>query len=184
MQQKPTGRQVGRRQGAVFSCPAALPLTRCFHWAHEAAAVLQLLACFQRGLTHCVKSPRPWGSQQWSMERQLSPVSILALTDGYLSAIRTLFPSVSSSSPPCSTRSEHNTVVISTGLKSPCYLTASPLREELRGVKKVLFFSQSTQRWKTRPLCAEWISIGLIKMHGNRMLVGNAEVHWLDEVSP
>lgn len=39
------------------------------------------------GLPHCVKSFCPWGSQQWAMERWLSPVSVLALTDGYPSPL-------------------------------------------------------------------------------------------------
>lgn len=55
-----------------------------------ATAALQLLACFQRregGLTHYVKSFCPWGSQHRVMERWLSPISVPALTDGYLSAL-------------------------------------------------------------------------------------------------
>lgn len=58
-------------------CPLAIGL---------AAVPFQPLAFSQRaGLTHCVKSFCPWGSQQWAMERWLSPVSTLALMDGYLS---------------------------------------------------------------------------------------------------
>lgn len=51
--------------------------------------LLQPLAFSQRaGLTHYVKSFCPWGSQRWAMERWLSPVSTLALMDGYLSLRR------------------------------------------------------------------------------------------------
>lgn len=68
----------------VSSCLSAIGL---------AAGALQSLASSQRvGLTHCVKSFCPWGSQQWAMETWLSPVSTLALTDGYLSALRLWWP--------------------------------------------------------------------------------------------
>lgn len=57
-------------------CPLAIGL---------AAVPLQPLAFSQRaGLTHCVKSFCPWGSQRRATERWLSPVSTLALMDGYL----------------------------------------------------------------------------------------------------
>lgn len=68
----------------VSSCSSAIGL---------AAGALQSLASSQRvGLTHYVKSFCPWGSQQWAMERWLSPVSTLALTDGYLSPLRLWWP--------------------------------------------------------------------------------------------
>lgn len=53
----------------------------------SAAAAPQPLASFWRvlGLTHYVKSYCPWGSHQQSMESLLSPVSVLALTDGCVS---------------------------------------------------------------------------------------------------
>lgn len=68
----------------VSSCSSAIGL---------AAGALQSLASSQRvGLTHYVKSFCPWGSQQWAMERWLSPVSTLALTDGYLSPLLLWWP--------------------------------------------------------------------------------------------
>lgn len=68
----------------VSSCLSAIVL---------AAGALPSLASSQRvGLTHCVKSFCPWGSQQRAMETWLSPVSTLALTDGYLSALRLWWP--------------------------------------------------------------------------------------------
>lgn len=55
--------------------------------------LLQPLAFSQRaGLTHCVKSFCPWGSQRRAMERWLSPVSTLALMDGYLSLQQLWWP--------------------------------------------------------------------------------------------
>lgn len=65
-------------------CPLAIGL---------AAVPFQPLAFSQRaGLTHCVKSFCPWGSQRWAMEKWLSPVSTLALMDGYLSPQRLRWP--------------------------------------------------------------------------------------------
>lgn len=68
----------------LLSCVAS-----CSSAFGPAAAALQLLASFQRmgGLTHYVKSFCPWGSQHRVMERWLSPVCVLALTDGYLSVL-------------------------------------------------------------------------------------------------
>ncbi len=67
----------------AFMC--ALLLVR--HWP-SSCGFTALGLHSKRGLTRCVKSFCPWGSQQWAMERWLSPVSILPLTDGYLSPLQ------------------------------------------------------------------------------------------------